>query len=309
MLLDTLEVHHLTFHCVARTNVHFGSQAGAQLRGALWEALQDSISDTELLQRFITLENPTATRGRNPARPFAIRPPLQHTAAGDRQYNTGTRFSFGMTIFGTMLDLFPYMALGVYDIGRIGVGYGRGQFVLEGVEAVNPLTGETQTLLENQRVVGFPSIPVTAQAVMDYAHTLPTDAIRLNFVTPTQLKAEGKLLSSPAFGALIPRIIERAQLIAENYTISTVDRDRWRDEHLRLSDHAKTVIALDDDTRWIDVRSGSRRANSAKKISGFVGGVAYHGDLRLFLRWLIWGQSLQVGKNVVKGNGWYQLVV
>lgn len=305
----SLDVHHLWFTCTAQTTVHFGPQAGAQLRGALWDTLQPIIGDTDLLERLMALETPDAARGNNPARPFSIRPPLTDDPAADRLYRPGESFQFGISLFGTVIDLFPYVVQAVYHMGSVGVGYGRGQFSLDDVQATNPLTTATQPLLSGGRITGLPAVPVTAEQVTEYSRTLPHDRIRLHFITPTQLRGRDKrLLSKPVFDRLIARLLERCQTIAENYGTEVAPQADWRDLYLDLTTRATRVKMSDHDTRWVTVRSGSRRTNTGKKISGFTGYVTYAGDLADFLPWLVWGQSLQVGKNTVKGDGWYRVV-
>lgn len=308
MWLASLEVHHLWFTCTARTTVHLGPQAGAQLRGALWEALQTTISDTDLLARTMSLETPGAARGNNPARPFAIRPPVGDDPGADRVYPFGRSFHFGISLFGEMAALFPYIVQAVDQMGQLGVGYGRGQFYLDAVEARNPLTGASQALMVERRIVGLPTIPVTTEQVAASAQARSQEQVRLRFITPTQLTGANKrLLSKPEFDRLIARLLERAQMMAENYTSVSSPREAWRGLHLQLAETAQKIEMVGCDTRWVRVRSGSRRSNQGKKVSGFVGEVTYCGDLTPFLPWLIWGQSLQVGKNTVKGDGWYIL--
>jgi hypothetical protein len=309
MWLESLEVHHLWFTCTARTTIHLGPQAGAQLRGALWEALQTTISDTDLLERAMSLETPGGVRGSNPARPFAIRPPMGDDPGADRVYTPSTTFSFGISLFGEMAALFPYVVQAVDQMGQLGVGYGRGQFYLDAVEARNPLTEASQALMAERRVIALPSIPVTAEQVAANTQSRSQEQVRLCFITPTQLTGANKrLLSKPEFDRLVARLVERAQMMAENYTSISTPREQWRNLHLQLAETAQQVEMADCDTRWVRVRSGSRRSNQGKKISGFVGEVTYCGALTPFLPWLIWGQSLQVGKNTVKGDGWYTLV-
>src|SRR2546427_8202447 len=45
--------------------------------------------------------------GRDVPRPYAIRPPVEHA----RTLKPGDQFSFGLTLFGCRLDLFPYVAM------------------------------------------------------------------------------------------------------------------------------------------------------------------------------------------------------
>lgn len=41
--------------------------------------------------------------------------------------------------------------------------------------------------------------------------------------------------------------------------------------------------------------------------SGLIGKAHYEGDLSEMCYWLAWGSVLHIGKNVVKGNGWYEI--
>lgn len=309
MFLDSLAVHHLRFTCTAISILHFGPQAGAQIRGALWESLKPMIGDTELFQAFMQAETPDAARGNNPARPFSIRPPLADTPSIDQRYDRGDQFTFAISLFGTMIEVFPYLVQAIYHMGQTGVGYGRGQFILEAVEAFNPLTGAEQSLLQDRRIIGLPTIPVTAAQVADVAQTLPQHNLSLKFITPTQLTGSNKqLLPQPIFDRLIARLIERCQMIAENYAAVSTPQSEWRDLYLNLTSSALAIEITSCHTHWVNVRSGSRRVNTSKKISGFVGDVSYQGPLSPFLSWILWGQSLQVGKNTVKGDGWYELI-
>jgi len=68
---------------------------------------------------------------------------------------------------------------------------------------------------------------------------------------------------------------------------------------------ARAVRLVEDGTRWVELESYSTRQRRATPISGFVGRAVYEGDLGPFLPWLVWGQFVHVGKDAVKGNGWY----
>ena len=77
------------------------------------------------------------------------------------------------------------------------------------------------------------------------------------------------------------------------------------DEGYRLVGLARAVRLVEDGTRWVELESYSTRQRRATPISGFVGRAVYEGDLGPFLPWLVWGQFVHVGKDAVKGNGWY----
>ncbi len=77
------------------------------------------------------------------------------------------------------------------------------------------------------------------------------------------------------------------------------------DEGYRLVGLARQVRLAEDGTRWVELESYSTRQRRATPISGLVGRAVYEGELAPFLPWLVWGQFVHVGKDAVKGNGWY----
>ena len=315
-----LTVHHLRFTLRAATLVHFGPQAGAQIRGALWAALRRFACTAPSLQhdpehtqhcpmcRLMALESGQSARGSNPPRPFAIRPPLAERPQQDRIFYPQDTFRIGVNLFGDVADLFPYVFQAFQRMGEGGVGYGRGRFTVEGVEAYDPLTGETMPLLRERRFIVAPGLPLSQAAIERAAQQLPANTLRLRFLTPTQIKQRGQMLNHPTPEALIARLLERCQALELHYTDRPTPQADWRERYLTLTEAARGITLAEDRTRWVRVQSGSRRTHSRNTIGGFVGTVTFRGDLRPFREWLLWGQSLHVGKNVVKGNGWYEVV-
>ncbi len=305
-LLDGLIIHHLRFTLHAQDTIRLGHNAGSQLRGAFLNALISFKFNDYVVHELIKRETADAPRGKLPVRPFAIQPPLANTEQGFF-LRTGERFSFNISLFGDVAQLFPYVIQSVAKMGEQGVGYGRGTFTLKNVHAVNPLTHETQSLLEDGRIREAPGIPVTNEQVKVHASAMPTEHLRLRFLTPLQLVQAGKSISEPRFDVLIARLIDRCQAIAENYT-ATEYSGLWREVYLDLVERAKHVVLADFDAKWLTLRSGSRRTNTTTSMSGLLGTATYTGALSPFNFWLLWGQSTQVGKNTTKGNGWYEIL-
>ena len=67
------------------------------------------------------------------------------------------------------------------------------------------------------------------------------------------------------------------------------------------------IEIVSDETCWFEAWSGSRRDGRMKPLGGFVGKVQYRGDFSTMLPYILLGQTLQVGKNTVKGCGWYDI--
>lgn len=312
-----LPIYHIRFVIEAQTNLHMGPQVGAQLRATLWHAL-NSFACTEPTQQnnpahtqncpmcFLLELQSRSPRGENPPRPFAIRPPLGVRAEDDRIYQRGEQFEVGMALFGDVITLFPYLVQGMRIAGEQGVGYGRGRFVLVDIVNYHPLAGTEKSLMARS-IIALPQIAVCASDVQEFAAKLPGDSVRLRFLTPTQIKDGGHMLTRPLFAPIIARVLERCQSIAYHYSAIEVQPEIWQPLYLHLKEEAQSIQVKQDNTRNIHVMSGSRRTNQVHDIGGIVGDVLFSGDLTPFHKWLVWGASLQVGKNTIKGAGWYEI--
>lgn len=314
-----LTVHQLIFEGEVTSAIEFGPQAGAQLRGALWEALHETVICEDArartpehvrfcpLCRLILMEAQTSPRGANPPRPFAIRPPRNFDAQNRIRINTGEMLRFGVNLYGDAEQLFPYVCQAVYKIGQIGVGYGRGTFLLRSAETVNPFTNETQVVYSDRKLRGLPGVPIRHESIEKAIEGWPNDRITLDWQTPCELTEQGRPASVPELAIVIGRLIERCQMLELHYTPDPAPTADWRELHLYLQAQAKHVALAENATQWNHVMSGSNRTQTMKPVSGLVGKARYEGDLSALRYWLAWGSALHIGKNVVKGNGWYEI--
>lgn len=305
----------LRYTVEALTPIEFGFQAGAQLRGGLYAALTDMLHQPGVhdhdpahtqhcpVCRMMKRENPDSERGQDVPRPFGIIPPgLEHPGQPFRA-GLGERFAFGLNLVGDTALNYTLFTLAVSRLGQTGVGFGRGRFFLTGIEALNPFTGESESLMTGGHS-RMPTLTVTHEQVQAVAARLPDDRLTLRFLTPTRLVERGQLVKTPQFRPLAARLLERLENLEREYA----GGGSWKERYLSLTEAAQDIQLVHDRTRWLEVRSGSRRQGRMTPISGFIGEAAYTGSLSPFREWLVWGMLLQVGKNVVKGNGVYQIV-
>jgi hypothetical protein len=308
----TLTVYHLRFVVEAQNRIEFGPQGGAQLRGGLYDALRrqscaasDGRHDPVQAEYcpvcwLMAREDYTAARGKDVPRAFTVQPPIDIA----RSYRTGEKFSFGLTLFGKAISLFPYIVLAVPPMGEQGVGYGHGRFTLHSVEAVQPLSGERQVLMSpGETIVRQPTLFIRAEHINTRAAQLSPKQLSLRFLTPTRLTADRHLVKTPVFSIVIARLLERLDILNQEYGTSGASTP-WK----ILRTLASQVSLGQDRTQWLEVHSGSRRTGTYTPISGFVGEATYVGNLAPFREWLLWGQSIQIGKDTVKGNGLFEVV-
>ncbi|MBA2395369.1 MAG: CRISPR system precrRNA processing endoribonuclease RAMP protein Cas6 [Ktedonobacteraceae bacterium] len=318
--MDDLVTHHLLFITEVVTPLELDEHSGSALRGSLFEAVWgrfctnravptcadcplNTLCPVSSLVAPLREENP---RGRDIPRPYVIIPPLE----GSRYYAPGERLAFGLTLFGNIIQLLPYIMLSLTAFEMAGLGKRmqggkRGRFKVKQVESYHPLHGERQTIYQAGKAqVGVSALSVTAADVSAKAGTLAKEKITLNFLTPIRLKDQEHVVGQIAFRPLLHRLLERFSALRVEYGNG---QEQSFDERKRYVDLAAQVRCIEDATHWEELSSYSRRTRQSSPLGGFMGCATFAGDLTPFLELLIWGELIHVGKNCVKGNGWYRI--
>ncbi len=307
-----LTIYPLRFTLRALDEVVLGEQAGAQLRGALYSTLREQATRLPIAQGgapsleadpvrwLLAREDESAQRGKDVPRAFALQPPLDP----QRRYPPESHFTIGITLFGRRtLALLPVIVGAFPHMGRTGMGYGRGRFTLHQVSLLSADGSQTVLLSPDGDQVQMPQQGISAEQIAQRAADSNAARLTLHFQTPTRLIHQGKLLKVPLFHVLMARLLERYDLIGAEYgdDFTPVPPDL----RTELLARAERIQLVENRTRWQDVFSHSRRSGSRSPIGGLIGEATYSGDLAPFRTWLLWGSYLQVGKNTVKGDGWY----
>lgn len=337
-----LTAHHLRVTLDVETPIELDEHQGAALRGMLFNALRGPQRRPELgfcTQRHLTTcaecalvavcpvaslvatLNPQADRGRDVPRPYAIVPP-----AGDkRRYEPGESLTFGLTLFGQALNLFPYLVMALRQAGPGGLGRKRpgdgqerrrrGEFSLQAVHAVNLLTGEAQAVLHlGSPLVQQPCLPVTPDqveaasrrllsrpvsfaangddhaALYQHGQTAAPLNLTLHFQTPTRIIEQGRLLKEPRFGPIFHRLLDRLLALSREFAAAP---SVWGEgdspaslDKADLLALAETVTLYADQTRWQDVWSASARQQKTIPIGGLVGSATYRAERTVWDRLL-----------------------
>ncbi|MEZ4861183.1 MAG: CRISPR system precrRNA processing endoribonuclease RAMP protein Cas6 [Caldilineaceae bacterium] len=344
-----LTAHHIRFTARAITPILFDDFKGSSLRGAFATVLRHTFCpqsqrdpETEHYHqalcpvcRLLSGEADDPDEG-DTRRAYAIEPPPEAPS----HFAPGATFTFGAALYGESWAMFPYVALAAGGMGEFGVGRKvaggdvaggeypppatrhsptatRGKFVIEQIDAVNPLTGETRCMMApEERMVRTETLPVTDEDVRQateqlLAHlAMQGNQLTLDFLTPMRLVTQGEhTAKTPDFFPLIKQTVKRILDLAHQHgqgrpTIAGAPVVLKRD----IYPYADQVHLVADQTHWWDVKGYSSRLGRQQVLGGYIGRATYHApDWRPLLPWLLWGQSTHVGKNVVKGCGVYRV--
>lgn len=317
-----LVVHHLQFTAQVKTPLELDEHSGSSLRGSLYNAIwkrfctnkqAPTCADCPLhsmcpVSALVAPLREEWTHGRDIPRPYIILPPL----SGARRYEPGESLTFGITLFGNIINLLPYIMLSIDAFESSGLGRPlhdhqgqRGLFKVQLVESCNLLNGTRHIIYKaGKPLVGTPALAMTETDVRARAATLPKEQITLNLLTPMRLKDQERLVSRITFRPFIQRLVERLNNLI---TLYGEDTTGFSYDLTNLKEVAEEIRCIEDDSHWKDVGSHSRRQQRFVPVGGILGQITFIGDMTPFLDLLVWGELIHVGKSCVKGNGWYAI--
>src|SRR5262249_31123618 len=128
-------------------------------------------------------------------------------------------------------------------------------------------------------------------------------AVTLRFLTPTELKAGGRVVAEPEFRHLFARIRDRIAMLSALYGNSPLTLD-----FQALGERAGAVALERMDLNWEYSSRRSSRTGQTHPLGGFTGTAEYRGPLAEFLPWLGAAQWAGVGRQTVWGKGEVQVV-
>ena len=240
-----------------------------------------------------------AHQAENLPHPFVIEPP----ASNQTEFQTGDEFSIGLVLFGKAISFLPYFVFTIDQMGRMGLGKGRGKFELtaglanEDVMGTSHLPiydGGSQMLNSNFREWQFSDL---------FTEALKCDnqTISIELTTPTRILHKNGLVREIPFDLFIRSLLRRISLLARIHCNAEWDLP-YKDiitaagQNVRLAEHR---------TRWYDWERYSNRQKTRMNMGGIVGTLVYEGELAPFLPLLLLGQFTHVGKNTTFGLGKY----
>ncbi|RJQ46055.1 MAG: CRISPR system precrRNA processing endoribonuclease RAMP protein Cas6 [Gaiellales bacterium] len=235
-------------------------------------------------------------------RPFVLRPPHGHESTAGRDQT----LHFGLTLIGKAVEYFAYFLVTFRELGAQGIGIGRGRYRITCVKALNDCEEEIAEVYSGSDNMVRPSFYrlTYKDCCRLAAERFPNrNCITIRFLTPTHLKADGKIVTRPDFHHVIKRLRDRINALAHFYCQDALDLD-----HKAFGQRAESVCTVNSHVRWEDRDRRSWKTGLSHDMGGLVGEVTYEGNLQEFIPLLILGQYTHVGKYAVWGNGLYEVV-
>ncbi|MGQ9647940.1 MAG: CRISPR system precrRNA processing endoribonuclease RAMP protein Cas6 [Thermodesulfobacteriota bacterium] len=236
--------------------------------------------------------------------PFIVTPPLEEK----KEYRGGEPLCFGLTLVGKAIDYLPYFIYTFDELGKMGIGKGRGQYELEEVRAINigerlKVKGEREETIYSKK----DKILHSSYKAVGMKDLLPFNlsplTLNLLFLTPTRLKFDGRLTPALEFHILFRNLLRRISLLSYFHCGSELALD-----FKALIEKAKGVKVKNENLSWVDWERYSNRQETKMKMGGFVGSITFEGDVQPFLPFILLGEYVHVGKGTSFGLGKYEIV-
>jgi hypothetical protein len=211
-----------------------------------------------------------------------------------------TAFHFDLNLFDIRNPAIAYLVLAFAQLGHEGLGPQRRPVELTSVWQLD-LDGQPATrLFDGTSLVGS---QVPPQELNLEAQPELVRRIRLNFVTPTELKTGDGLATKPEFGVLAARIRDRLSILGQTYGDGPLAID-----FKAFGERALSVRMTRCAVHQVDVDRRSSRTGQVHSIGGFVGEAEYEGELSEFLPYLSAAKWTGVGRQTVWGKGEVELL-
>ena len=234
-------------------------------------------------------------------RPFVIEAPDVNRGL----YQPGEDFEFRLVLIGRAIDYLPYFLFVFCELGRVGLGPGRGQFQLVEVHREEQ-DGSQRVYNAADGVLSTAGGPVTAADLTGRLVAAPAGRIVVRFLTPTRIRSDGAVRTQVSFQDLVRALLRRLSSLCYFHCGCELQAD-----FRGLIEQASRFGTVQSDLSWRSQERFSVQQEQRIEMGGVVGQVVFEApdgeDLTAFLLLLAAGEWVHVGKGCVMGLGKYRI--
>lgn len=230
--------------------------------------------------------------------PFVIEPPqIEQT-----EFQAGDEFEIGLVLFGKSVSFLPYFVYTFDQMGRMGLGKGRGTFELTTAFAHNDFFEEDKTEIYNNKTQMLNgNFKVWKLEDILSVQQQNNGKLSINVLTPTRILHKNGLVRDIPFDLFIRTLLRRISLLGRIHCESN-----WDLPYKDILDQAANQVRLvTNNTSWHDWERYSNRQKKRMNMGGIVGNLIYEGELAPFMPLIQLGQFTHIGKNTTFGLGKY----
>lgn len=226
--------------------------------------------------------------------PFVIEPPEER----QRIYEPAEKLGFGLILIGRAVDYLPYFIYTFDELGKTGLGKGRGKYRLLSVK-------DHEKPIYSYEDKTIRTALVSEQILPDaFSFGSRLEEVSLSFLTPARIVYQRELVSELDFHILLRSLLRRLCLL--HYFHCESREPLW--DHKLLISKTEEVITGESSLQWHDWERYSARQGVRMKLGGVVGDITYKDVPDAFMPILRAGEILHVGKGTSFGLGKYVML-
>ncbi len=348
-MLETFRLAKFRFTVCAKEHIRFPAYKGSAFRGGFGYAFKRVVcvikgkecDDCLLKQKCIysyIFETPPPEDAEilrlysKVPHPFVIEPPITEK----QTFEPGEDFSFHLILVGNAIDYLPYFIYTFTELGKQGIGQGRGKYDLLQVEGIG-LENEAVEIYHNKTQTLTNRYPIIQVHQLNYHSTVPVSSpcegedeggvknsatissckwekgtfrgknhnnkINISILTPLRLRFDGHITDKIEFHVLTRNLLRRISSLSYFHC-----GEKFQVDFKGLIEKAGAVNQIKSDIHWYDWKRYSTRQEEWMSLGGVTGAVSYEGDISDFMPLLRLGEYVHVGKGTSFGLGKYEIL-
>lgn len=205
----------------------------------------------------------------------------------------GDRFIFGLRLFGSSMELFPYVAFALFEAGKKGIGQ-------QGVRFEIDLITQDQTVLyeKSGTVIRKPEPQLLNIPPQERPNSKAV--VHVLLCSPLRIRSEGRTALRFDFSDLIRAALRRITILNGFYGEKTLLDPEHRSRYLTL---AENVSIVDDSLRPFGFDRYSGRQERSVRLDGVLGDISFRNVAPELLQILKITEAIGLGKSTSFGFG------
>lgn len=233
---------------------------------------------------------------KRPPHPYVLEPPITSKI----EYNHNDGLAFNLILIGRGIEYLPYFVFVFEELGKRGLGKGRGKYELVRVDnEEGERIYESGKLSDNFQVKSFQDIINEC----NIPESKNYQQVKINFLTPVRIILRGKLPTKFDFNLFIINLLRRLSWLSIVH-----GNEELEFNYKYLISCADDVKIKERNIKWYDWERYSSRQGTRMKLGGFLGNITFEGDLKKFIPFIKLGKYIHIGKQTSFGLGQYEIV-
>jgi len=232
---------------------------------------------------------------KRPPHPYVLEPPITSKI----EYNHNDELAFNLILIGRGIEYLPYFVFVFEELGKRGLGKGRGKYELVRVDnEEGERIYESGKLSDNFQKKSFRDIINECNIPENKNY----QQLKINFLTPVRIILRGELLTKFDFTLFIINLLRRLSWL------SIVHSDEELEFNYKYFISCADEIKIKEkNIKWYDWERYSSRQDTRMKLGGFLGDITFEGDLKEFIPFIKLGEYIHIGKQTSFGLGKYEI--